>query len=187
MFRLLLSFLVTVLFAGKRRQNIEQNTQQLAKDIWTLCGLAWPKMSSLQGRFLNRGFHTEEFKEYRRITDGLVLIHIFGVQMDHPEELEWMGLNYFWMEVRDLVAKYIEKHEEWRILNIDEQCEVYCRLPEIVLGEYLLKAQPAPKANLKPYEKCSPETIGDNWWKSENEVREISYGVISGTNFSFRS
>jgi len=177
----LISSLISSLFTGKQRKN----TRELAEEICKLCVLAMPQMLSLEGRFLNMGYSTEEFKEYRRIIDGLDPIAVFSVQMNHVEELDWTGLNYFWMELRDLVAKYIEKREEWRILAIDKRCTVFCRLPEIVLGEHLLKSQPRRKVNLKPYRNS--QSIGKYSLRQEKADQRIEYGVISGINFSSRT
>ena len=61
----------------------------LAEQMWALCQVVSPKIyKDMQRVALMKVFDLDYFeKEFDKVSDDFAVISVFGVQLDHPDEL----------------------------------------------------------------------------------------------------
>lgn len=160
----------------------------LAEKMWTLCEVVSPKIyKDMQRVALMKEFEPEYFeKEFDKVSDDFVLISVFGVQLDHPDELSPRSVRHHWLKLRNIFAKYLGK-EDPRIGDIDNN---YHLLPKIKLVERP-RSLTRDLWDSHPNREASLENIAVNWWRMKKappckfedlEEDSSTYEVSEGLN-----
>jgi hypothetical protein len=143
-----------------RKKNTKRSL--LAEEIWTLCQHVCPKIyKDMQRVALMKAFDPDYFeKEFRKVSDDFALISVFGVQLDHPNELSWNSVKSHWLELRNIVAKYLGE-EDSRIIDIDNRYNLRLKL------KYLERPADLRRDwwDSHPNREASLENIAVNWWR----------------------
>ena len=116
---------------------------------------------------LMKPFDQEYYKEeFRKVSEDFAIISVFGIQLDHADKFEWNSLRDYWIEIRNVVAKYLDNTKDVRLVAIDHKCNFMSlrRLPKITFTDRPQKPLPREWWDSNPEREESLENIAVNWW-----------------------
>jgi hypothetical protein len=150
--------------------NFLRSRKELSEEIWALCELVSPKIyKDMQRVALMEPFDPVYFKqEFQKLSSDFAVISVFGLQLDHPNRVNWKSLTDHWRKLRNIVAIYIDKSEMTKIDKIDNHSHfILHRLPKITYNpdQRPRKSLPREWWDNHPDREASLENIGLNWWR----------------------
>ena len=81
----------------------------LADDVRGLCQLCTPMLNQdLQKLSLMEHFHQRYYQqEFPKVSHDMVILNVFGMPLQSPDEYDWKSLFDDWLELRVIIAKYL--------------------------------------------------------------------------------
>lgn len=136
--------------------------------MWLLCQHVSPKMyKDMQRVSLMQPFDEAYFEEeFPKISEEFTIMSCFGMQLDEGDKFDWRSLKDYWLEIRNVVAKYMDTRDI-RFVTIENQCKSIPlrRLPKITFPDRPTKPLPRQWWDEHPFREKSLENIAIDWWK----------------------
>jgi len=95
----------------------------LADDVRRLCQRCTPMLNQdLQKLSLMEHFHPQYYQtEFPKVSHDMVILNVFGMPLQSPDEFDWKSLFDHWLELRVVIAKYLGP-DDHDFREIDRLC-----------------------------------------------------------------
>ena len=142
----------------------------IGNEIWSLALIARSELyKDMQRVTFMKYFDPEYYEsEFPKVRGDFIVISNFGRYRD---ELKWSEIKCYWMDLRNIISKYMDTTTSEKFAAIDKKCGyIFCRMPEIQYAQRPTK--PLPKGwrdNNPEWEDCLNYIIRHRWFDQPSE------------------